>query len=320
MLKIRMLLAIAAAGFAWPGAALATHTPVPVPTSFFGAVNLADTTPRQVWWQTEGTPCEGNDGGTPTMFILDPGCAVQANQGSALFLADTALAAEIQSKTYGAGFQASWVANGLLANFTSNGVTATVTIPSAIWGPLLKHNVDQPGLVTIDVNMAGLPIVSDYVFTIDVATGNVTSFSWTANATTALGPAVLNVALLPGTTANFYTAEAIAGLNADGATVWACGTGGVIAQPANNPGADPGSLGTCPPDSTNLSPTTTNTAYNAATGTLFANASSFVLSLTPRAWAPLDGRLSNLTPEPGTLLMLGAGLVGLAFVGRRQRL
>jgi hypothetical protein len=269
-------------------------------------------------WQTETTPCFGNDQsgadnlrGTgddlsplATSFILDPGCAVGASAGGAVFNVDLATEPAL-------GLPAGSISNGFLTNYTSDGITATLTVPAAIWGPVLKNNVDVAGLVTVTPGTA-----SDYVFTINIALGNVTSFTWTANADTVLGPAALNVNLL-GTTATYYSAEATAAPAAAGATVWACGTGGFIAQPTNTPGADPGSLGTCPPDLTNPSPSLTNVAYNGATGTLTANASSFVLGLTPRAWGPLDGRLSEV-PEPGTMLLIGSGIFGLGVFGRRR--
>jgi hypothetical protein len=202
---------------------------------------------------------------------------------------------------------------GRPASLTFSGGTATVTVAAAVWDPILRYTTDNPGLVTITAGE-----VSDLVMDIDVGTGDITNFSWTANANTPLGPAVLNVALLPGTTANYYSAEAIAAPDADGAVVWACGTGGVIGTPNNTPDADPGSLGTCPPDDTNLSDTVSNAAYDAITGAIYANASSAVLSLTPRGWGPADFRLSEV-PEPGTLLLVGSGLLGLSAFGRRRK-
>jgi len=316
MLKNFMLLSGVAAGLLWSAVASAQ-----IPTTFLGAPNLSvPTAGTSVWWQSESVPCEGNNvngvNGIPeggagddvplasTVFILDPGCALRASDPGAMFLAYPVLEVPL-------GLAPGSLANGYQANLVSDGVTATVTVPASIWGPLLKFNVDTPGLVTVTPGT-----VSSYVFTIDVGTGNVTSFSWTANATTTLGPATLNAALLPGTTANFYSAEATAAPGAAGATVWACGTGGYVATPANTPGADPGSLGTCPPNMTLVSPTLTNVAYNGITGTLTSNASSAVLAITPRAWAPLDGRLS--VPEPGTMLLIGSGLVGLGAFGRRK--
>jgi hypothetical protein len=68
---------------------------------------------------------------------------------------------------------------------------------------------------------------------------------------------------------------------------------------------------------TNRSLTTTNAAYDAVAGTLFANASSAVLTITPRAWGPLDGRLSEV-PEPDALLLGASALVALGVVGRRR--
>ena len=314
----RILVGVLGAGLIWSVAASA----VPLPTTFYAPVDLSDTTSRQVYWQTETTPCEGNDSNGPdnikgtaddvlpadTVFILDPGCAVIASDAGAVFEGDADLEATL-------GLPAGSIANGLLADFTSDGTTtATVTVPAAIWGPVLKNTVDTPGLVTV---VPGT--VSDYVFTVDIASGDVTSFTWTANASTVLGAASLNITPLPGTTANWYTSEATQAPGASGATTWACGTGGFIAQPNDNPLADPGSLGTCPPDNFNLSPTTTNTPYNTVTGTLFTNASSFVLGLTPRAWGPLDGRLSELTaPEPGALLLGISALAALGALGRRR--
>jgi hypothetical protein len=201
---------------------------------------------------------------------------------------------------------------GRPASLTFSGGTATVTIDAAIWEPILKYGLDQAGLITVTPGT-----VSNLVMDINVGTGVMTNYAWTANAITALGPAVLNVALL-GATANYYSAEAIAGPDADGAAVWACGTGGVIAQPLNMPLADPASSGTCPPDSTLLSPTVSDAAYDPITGAIYANASSAVLSLTPRGWGPADFRLSEV-PEPGTLLLVGCGLPGLSAFGRRRK-
>jgi hypothetical protein len=313
----RILFGVLGAGLVWSIAASAVNQP----TTFYAPVDLTDQTPRQVYWQTETTPCEGNDANGPdnikgtaddvlpanTAFILDAGCAVIASDAGAQFEADPALEVTL-------GLPAGSISNGLLADFTSDGTTATVTVPAAIWGPVLKNNVDTPGLVTVFPGTT-----SDYVFTIDIASGDVTSFVWTANADTVLGPASLNIAPLPGTDANWYTAEATAAPGASGATTWACGTGGYIAQPTDNPATDPGSLGTCPPDLFNASPTTTNTPYAPADGTLFTNASSYVLGLTPRAWGPLDGRLSELdAPEPGALLLGVSALVALGALGRRR--
>ena len=317
MLKNFVLLGGVAAGLLLSVAASAAPDPL-TPTYFSGPVNLSDTTTRQVFWQTETTPCRGNDQSGPDMirgtgddisplatsFILDPGCAVAAAAGGAQF--------NVNLATDGAlGLPANSTSNGFAATFTSDGVTGTVTVPASIWGPVLKNSVDVPGLVTVTPGT-----VSAYVFTIDVGTGNVTSFSWTANAMTVLGPATLNVALMAGP-GSYYSAEAASAPAAAGATVWACGTGGFIATPANTPGVDPGSLGTCPPDPTNPSLTLANASYNPATGTLTSNASSAVLAITPRAWAPLDGRLSEI-PEPGTMLLIGSGLLGLGAFGRRK--
>ncbi len=316
MRKNLLLMGGVAAGLLWSTAAFA----VPGPTTFYGAADIATPTAgKQVYWQTESTPCEGNDVNGPdgwpgggddisplaSSFILDPGCVVSSSSIGAAFLADPA--ADLLF-----GLPAGSTSNGLLATLASDGTTATVTVPASIWGPVLKFSVDTPGLVTVTPGTA-----SSYVFTIDVSTGVVTSYSWTANATTILGPASLNATLLAGTTASFYSAEASAAPAAAGATVWACGTGGFIALPANTPGVDPGSFGTCPPDPTNPSPTLTNSAYNPLTGALNSNASSFVLGITPRAWAPLDGRLSEV-PEPGTMLLIGSGLLGLGAFGRRR--
>lgn len=320
MLKNLGLLGGVAAGLIWSAAAFAQ---IPIPTTFAGAPNLATVTAgTAIWVQSESTPCEGNDingpNGIPeggggddvpllsTSFILDPGCALRASDPGASFLAYPFLEGPL-------GVPAGDLANGYHATLASDGTLATVTVDKNIWGPLLKFNVDTPGLVTVTAGT-----VSDYVFTIDVASGDVTSFSWTANADTSLGPAWLDAALLGGGPASFYSAEAAeaGGLSAAGATVWACSTGGFIAQPTNNPSMDPGTFGTCPPDPTNPSPTLTNAAYNPATGTFTSNASSAVLGITPRAWAPLDGRLS--VPEPGTMLLIGSGLVGLGAFGRRK--
>jgi hypothetical protein len=345
----RILFGVLGAGLLWSAAAIA-QGPF-VPTTFYAPVDLTNTTPRQVYWQTESSSCNASDRNGPdtekytsddfgldnatctavaspwfcctgvgtgtcpvgnpplsaSVFILDPGCAILSSDVGAEFDANLAVNS-LPGLPVGTD-----LSNGFIANFSSDGTTATVTVPSDVWGPVVANTVNSPGLVTV---VTGTP--SDYVFTIDIASGDVASFGWTANADTVLGPAALDVVLLPGTTANWYSSEATQAVGASGATTWACGTGGFIAQPADNPLADPGSLGTCPPNLVNPSPTTTNTPYDPVKGSLFANASTKVLGLTPRAWAPLDGRLSELTPEPGALLLGASALVALGVLGRRR--
>lgn len=79
-----MLFGALAGALVWSSAASA----VPGPTTFFGAPDLTVAQVIDVLWQTESTPCEGNDGGSPSMFILDPGCAVRSVDGWAIFEAD----------------------------------------------------------------------------------------------------------------------------------------------------------------------------------------------------------------------------------------
>ena len=313
-----MLRSLVAAGFVlvFGSAASAVDTPIP----FFGAVDLTDATDRAILSAAESSPCEGNDGGSPSQFILDPGCAVRANDtGTSIFEFDPAdytagWALDATKGLYDLGLNVAVdLSLGRPASLTFSGGTATVTVAAAVWEPILKFGLDSPSLVTLTSGT-----VSDLVMDINIGTGDITSYSWTGNATTVLGAAALNVALLPGTTANYYSAEAASAPDADGAVVWACGTGGFIALPANTPGVDPGSLGTCPPDATNPSATVSNAAYDAITGAIYANASSAVLSITPRGWGPADFRLSEV-PEPGTLLLVGSGLLGLSAFGRRRK-
>jgi hypothetical protein len=63
---------------------------VPAPIPFFGAVDLTNPTDRAILQAAESTPCEGNDGGSPSQFILDPGCAVRAHDAGAIFEFDPA--------------------------------------------------------------------------------------------------------------------------------------------------------------------------------------------------------------------------------------
>lgn len=289
-----------------PTAAIAA----PVETTFHGAPDLAAVqTATPVLWQVESTPCEANDGGSPSQFILDPGCAVRSNDPGALFFTDTDLNL-LPLLPVGTD-----LGDGIPATLDSDGTTATLTIAGAIWGPLVKQNADSPGLVTVDALS-----VTDFVATIDVASGLVTGYEWSGSITTALGAGTLSVAL-EGASERFYSAEALGGAGADGAVVWICGSGGFLAQPTNNPNGDPGSLGTCPSNDTNPSPTVSNAAFDAVNGTLYANASSATTAFTPRAWAPLDGRISLPAPEPGSLgagLAAASALLGLARSPRRN--
>lgn len=283
----------------------------PVETVFHGAPDLAavqSATP--VLWQVESTPCEASDGGSPSQFILDPGCAVRSNDAAALFFTDTDL------NLLPLLPEGTDLGNGIPATLDSDGTTATLTIDGPIWGPLVKQNADSPGLVTVDALS-----VTDFVVTIDVASGLVTSYDWQGSITTALGAGTLSV-MLESASERFYSAEALSGPGADGAVVWTCGSGGFLAQPSNNPAGDPGSLGTCGSNVTNPSPTVAHAAFDPVAGTLYANASSATTAFTPRAWAPLDGRISLPVPEPGPLgagLAGAAGLIGLAMRGPRGR-
>lgn len=275
-------------------------------TPDLGAVQAA--TP--VLWQVESTPCEANDGGSPSQFILDPGCAIRSNDPGALFFTDTDLNL-LPLLPLGTD-----LGNGIPATLDSDGTTATLTIAGAIWGPLVKQNADSPGLVTVDALS-----VTDFVTTIDVASGAVTSYEWQGSITTALGAGTLSV-MLEGSSERFYAAEALGGPGADGAVVWICGSGGFLAQPTNDPNGDPGSFGTCPSNETNPSPTVSSASFDPVTGTLYANASSATTAFTPRAWAPLDGRISLPVPEPGPIgagLAAACALLGLARSLRRNR-
>lgn len=290
-----------------PTAALA----VPVETVFHGAPDLsAVQTATSVLWQVESTPCEANDGGSPSQFILDPGCAVRSSDAGGMFFTDTDLNL-LPLLPLGTD-----LSNGIPATLDSDGTTATLTIESSIWGPLVKQNADSPGLVTVDALS-----VTDFVVTIDVASGAVASYDWQGSITTALGAGTLSV-VLGGTSERFYSAEAVNGPAADGAVVWICNSGGILAQPNNNPNIDPGSFGTCPSNDTNPSPTVSNAAFDSLSGALYANASSATTAFTPRAWAPLDGRISLPAPEPGTLgtgLAAAAGLLGLKRSARGRK-
>jgi hypothetical protein len=274
----------------------------PVETVFEAAPDLTvvqSGTP--VLWQVESTPCAGNDGGSPTLVFLDPGCAVRSNDPGAVFFIDTDVNL-LPGLPPGAD-----LTNGLPGTLDSDGTTATMTIDADIWGPVIKAQVDS-SQVTVTPGT-----VTDYVFTIDVATGLVTTYTWGATIQTILGPGALSIAL-EGADERFYSSEPVAGPDADGAVVWICGGGGVLAQPNNDPEGDPASIGTCPPDDTNPSPTVSNAAWDPVNGTIYANASSATLVITPRAWAPIDGRIS--VPEPGagataaTLALLGLGWRG----------
>jgi hypothetical protein len=149
-----MLLSGVAAGLLWSAVASAQ-----IPTTFLGAPNLSTITAgTSVWWQSESVPCEGNNvngvDGIPmtsddvpllsTTFILDPGCTLRASDPGAAFLAYPILEVVLA----GQGIPAGGLANGYAANLVSDGITATVTVPSSIWGPL-KYNVDtRPATVT----------------------------------------------------------------------------------------------------------------------------------------------------------------------------
>jgi hypothetical protein len=280
----------------------------PVETVFHGAPDLSGVqSATPVLWQVESTPCEANDGGAPSQFILDPGCAVRSNDPAALFFTDTDLNL-LPLLPLGTD-----LSNGIPATLASDGTTATLTIAAPIWGPLVKQNADSPGIVTVDALS-----VTDFSAEIDVTSGLVTGYQWSGSITTALGAGTLSVAL-EGVSERYYSAEAVNGAAADGAVVWICGSGGFLAQPNNNPNADPGSFGTCPSNDTNPSPTVSNAGFDPVNGTLYANASSATTAFTPRAWAPLDGRISLPAPEPGAL---GAGVAatsGLLALARRAR-
>jgi len=294
--------AVLVAALGAPVAALAA----PVETTFEAAPDLsAVQSGTPVLWQAESTPCAANDGGAPSQFLLDPGCAVRSNDAGALFFSDTDLNA-LPGLPPGTD-----LSNGLPGTLDSDGTTATLTVAGEIWGPVVKNNADSPGLVTVDAES-----VTDFVVTIDVATGDVASYAWMASITTPLGAGTLSVALA-GADERFYSAEVIPGTAADSAVVWLCGSGGIAGQPNDTPAADPGSLGTCPPDDTNPSPTVSNAAWDPVNGTLYANASSATLAFTPRAWAPVDGRIT--VPEPGAPAAGAAGLLALLGLARRVR-
>jgi hypothetical protein len=162
---------------------------------FHGAPDLSavhDATP--VLWQVESTPCEANDGGAPSQFILDPGCAVRAGDPAAQFVMDTDLNL-LPLLPLGTDFS-----NGIPATLDSDGTTATLRIESGLWGPLVKQNADSPGLVTVDATS-----VTDFLVEIDVASGLVTSYEWQGAITTALGAGTLSV-MLEGTSERFYSA------------------------------------------------------------------------------------------------------------------
>lgn len=293
---------VAAAAFGGASVAVAE----PVETVFTAAPDLAVVqagTP--ILWQVESTPCSGNDGGSPTQVFLDPGCAVRSNDPGAIFFSDTDLNL-LPGLPDGTD-----LTNGLPGTLDSDGTTATMTIDADIWGPVIKNQVDGPQ-VTVTPGT-----VTDYVFTIDIATGLVATYTWGAAIQTVLGPGALSIAL-ESAEERFYVSEPVAGPDADGAVVWICGGGGIIAQPRNDPEDDPASIGTCPPDDTNPSPTVSNAAWDPVGGTIYANASSATIVLTPRAWAPIDGRITTV-PEPGAAATAAAfALLGLGWRGRRR--
>lgn len=187
------------------------------------------------------------------------------------------------------------------------GGQAEVRIDASVWDPALKATLNNPagGIIYEDGS------ASDYVLVINSSTGAAISWGWTATIfSTALASDIgLSAAL-------FGTGGAAGGAEAYGAQLTGptstpvaavCGSGGISGGPI---------AGEC-----NGTRRVANELYDPATGFAhFAASSVIVPALFPLAWAPVDIALTTngVIPEPGTVLLLGAGLLGLATVGRKR--
>lgn len=190
------------------------------------------------------------------------------------------------------------------------GNQAEIRIDASVWDPALKNTLHNPagGIIYQDGS------ASDYVLVINSSTGAAVSWGWTATIfSTALASDIgLSAAL-------FGAGDASGGAEAYGAQLTGptstpvaavCGSGGISGGPQ---------AGECTGANR-----VANELYNPTTGFAhFAASSVIVPALFPLAWAPVDIALTTDgiigVPEPGTLLLLGAGLLGLATVGRKRR-
>jgi hypothetical protein len=255
-------------------------------------VDLTDPTNRPISLISEGTPCTGGTAGTPiTAGFANADCYVSGNDPAAIFDPATALPATL----------------------TFSGNMATVTIAAAVWEIALSNTLNDDGGTPADPSddlMIVPGSVSDYVLEIDTLSGNALTWSWTATLHSgALGSDLpLEARLLDGSGSPNGTGQAFFGqvTSTTDAVAFNCGTGGV------SPNSDTSAF--C-----DGSAFLVNQAYDPATGTLVHLAGSDVIvGLTPQAWAPLDVMLLEAVPEPGTVLILGAGLLGLALLRRRR--